>query len=162
MDAKTIRKRIKDELGLNCRKVSVRGRPCTYSWAIDVVIKVPTAKSPIEAIAKGAESIDRCEYSGEILSGGNTYVSVDYAEGVLDGFFDEAAIAALEENPGKTLELPGGFEVFYLDHYFHVKRGNTISYDHPERAYGARGAGRLYAERLLEDQAAAAKLKEAS
>lgn len=162
MDAKEIRKRIKDELGLNSRKVSVRGRPCTYSSAIDVTIKVPVAKSPIEAIAKGAESIRRCEYSGEILSGGNTYVSVTYGEGVLDGFCDEATIEALKETPGKGLELPGGYEVFYLDGQFNVRKGDSSDYDFPTRAWCSRSASHLYAERLLEDRAAAAKLKKAS
>ena len=92
---KEIRDRIKAELGLNSRQVSVRGGRCTYSYAIRVTIKVPVAKSQIEAIAKSAESIARCEYSGEILSGGNTYVTVEYGEGVLDEMFDEEALKDL-------------------------------------------------------------------
>lgn len=155
MEAKEIRKRIKDELGLNNRQVSVRGERCTYSWAIRVTIKVPVAKSKIEAIAKSAESIRRCEYSGEILSGGNTYVSVEYGEGVLDSFFDEEALKALEATPGKGLEMPGGFEIYYLEDTYNVVKPNAEGYSIPTRCWGPQAAGRAYAELLLEDKEAA-------
>ena len=157
--AKDLRKQLKDELGLNSRQVSVRSDSCS----IHVTIKVPAPKSPIEAIAKTAESIDRCEYSGEILSGGNTYVSVTYAEGILESYAKSVlgesvtaeVVEALKATPGKTLELPGGYDVFYLDIYYHVTKVGHSDYPHPTRTYGGREALNLYAERLLEDRAAA-------
>ena len=153
MNAKEIRNRLKAELGLNSRQVSVRS---SRGSAIHVTIKVPVAKSPIEAIAKGAECVRRCEFSGDILSGGNTFVFVEYEEGVLDGFFDENAIKALKEDPGKVLEMPGGFDIHYSDcgnHYCVSHKDDSFV---PERAWSPQGAGRCYAQLFLNAQAKAA------
>ncbi len=81
--------------GWTSRQVSVRGRPCTYSSSIDVVIK--DARVPlkvVERIANEHEHVRRCEFSGDILGGGNTYVSVEYASEALEPYV-EAVMAKL-------------------------------------------------------------------
>jgi hypothetical protein len=84
--------------GWNSRQVSVRGRPCTYSSSIDVVIK--DARVPlkvVEKIANSYESVRRCEVTGDILMGGNTYVSVDYDSDALKPYV-EAVLAKLGDS----------------------------------------------------------------
>ena len=104
-EAKQIREALK-AAGIKARSVSVRAR---HGITVDVRIKDPgVSLRKVEAIAKGYESISRCEYSGEILSGGNTFVSVGYAgeaakvaeqvERYLDGL--PATVCAFEIVPG--------------------------------------------------------------
>jgi hypothetical protein len=65
--------------GISSRKVSVRADYYSMGSSIDVRIKDPDVSLPlVKAIATPHESIDRCAYSGEILSGGNRYVHVSY------------------------------------------------------------------------------------
>lgn len=61
--------------GIDSRKVSVRVTPSSYnvtlkSWSI--------SRSEVEKALKHLEEIRRCEATGEILSGCNTFVFVDY------------------------------------------------------------------------------------
>jgi len=66
--------------GWTARDISVRIHLYSMGSSIYVVIKNPDVPfKVVEDIANGAESIRRCEYSGEILSGGNRYVHVNYS-----------------------------------------------------------------------------------
>ena len=77
--ASEVRKALKEELGLSNRKVSVRGSYCGYSDALDVTVKdLMVDIKKVEKIANKFYDVDRCERSGEILQGGNTYVTVKY------------------------------------------------------------------------------------
>jgi len=49
-----------------------------YSGSYQVDVKKVVPLSKVEAVAKKQESYSRCEASGEILSGGNTFVFVNY------------------------------------------------------------------------------------
>lgn len=61
----------------------------------------------IEEIARSFESVSRCHVSGEILSGGNTFVFVQYADTVEKEF--EAIAEAIGEIPmGGQIETPKG------------------------------------------------------
>ena len=83
--AKAIRKALKAK-GWNAKKISVRVHSYSMGASINVTIKdASIARKTVEAIANGFQRIDRCAYSGEILGGCNTYVSVSYASGSLDG-----------------------------------------------------------------------------
>lgn len=74
--AKQLRKELKNKLGVNSRQVSVR----SSRNSIDVTIKDLTVNfSEVEKIANTYESIRRDHATGEILSGGNTYISVGYS-----------------------------------------------------------------------------------
>lgn len=83
--AEIIRKELK-KLGYGSNKLSVRSGYRGYSAFVDV-----TVKFPIEGIARENEElinikrairkfeeIDRCDVSGEILQGGNTYINLLY------------------------------------------------------------------------------------
>ena len=74
-DAATIRKRIKSELGYGPKQVSVRCSNYSMGSSVKVTIKAGGLDcAKIRSIALLAEHIDRCQVTGEILSGGNRYV----------------------------------------------------------------------------------------
>jgi hypothetical protein len=78
--AAQIRATLKREHGWSSRQVSIRAEYFSMGSSIDVTVKDPTIPLPtVKRVAEGAESIRRCEVSGEILSGGNRYVSVRYS-----------------------------------------------------------------------------------
>ena len=101
-----IRKLLK-ERGWNSRKVSVRGGRLTYSGEVRVTIKDPAVPyHEVEKLAKGFEKIDRDHLSGEILSGGNTYVDVNLSESVvrvLEVRHLEALTAAVAKIDGNSI-----------------------------------------------------------
>ena len=70
-----LKKEITSKLGIKPSLISVRYdgsyRIGLKDWAID--------KEAVEEIAKAKQSVRRCEYTHEILSGGNTFVFVDYS-----------------------------------------------------------------------------------
>ena len=92
--AKMIRSELKKQ-GL--KNVSVRSSNCGYSDSINITIKDLTVnKKQVEEIANQFESIRRCEYSGEILQGCNTYIIVEYDYMVLSNARDEFLPQALK------------------------------------------------------------------
>ena len=73
-----IRQALKEH-GYNNRKVGVR----YDGYAIWLTIKdLAIDIKEIEQLAQGYESYERDEFTGEILSGGNTFVFVNYAYGL--------------------------------------------------------------------------------
>lgn len=82
--AKHLRAALKAK-GWGRRHVSVRSSAGTLSDAIRVTIKdshVPLRE--VEALARTYQHVDRCAITGEILGGGNTYVTASYASGTLE------------------------------------------------------------------------------
>jgi len=78
--AAEIRKQLKT-LGYSARDVSVR----SDHNSLDITIRRNGLNvKAIRDIANSYENIRRCEASGEILSGGNTYVTVGFADDVWD------------------------------------------------------------------------------
>jgi hypothetical protein len=68
--------------GWTSRMVSVRTSTYSMGSSIRVEIKSPEIDAgEAERIAEEHESIRSCEYSGEILSGGNRFVNVGYSDG---------------------------------------------------------------------------------
>lgn len=66
--------------GWTARDISVRTSLFAGGSSISVEIKNPSIPLDVATeIANENESIRRCEFSGDILSGGNTYVSVGYS-----------------------------------------------------------------------------------
>ena len=83
-EAKLLRTALKAK-GWNSRKVSVRSSSFSMGSSIDVTIKdASVPMSVVKEIAKGAERIHRCEITGDILSGCNRYVSVNYTREALE------------------------------------------------------------------------------
>jgi hypothetical protein len=82
--AATIRTALKTH-GWTARDVSVRSESFSMGSAIRVVIKNAAVPLPtVKAIAEAHERIDRCEITGDILSGCNRYVSVSYSAAACD------------------------------------------------------------------------------
>ena len=78
--AKEIRKRLKAR-GWTARDVSVRCSSYSMGSSITVTIKNPDISLPlVERLAAPAESISRCEMTGDILSGGNRFLHVGRSE----------------------------------------------------------------------------------
>ena len=122
--AANIRKELKKQLGVTSRQVSVRSRNSGYDEAIDIKIRdLKVNKAEVEAIANRYEYIRRCEYSGEILAGGNTYVFVRLDYDALRTAKEELLETAkkiindnkdlLGTNEGKTIAENGELEVIY-------------------------------------------------
>lgn len=73
-----IRKKIK-ALGYTSKDVSVRVSDAGYETAVHIYIKnMAVNEQAVKGVAKSFEYIDRDERSYEILSGGNTFVFVEY------------------------------------------------------------------------------------
>lgn len=83
-DAIKIRAALKAK-GITSRQVSVKSDCFSGGSSITIKIKAPgISKKMVAEIANRHESIRRCEYSGDILSGSNRYVSVDIDYKLID------------------------------------------------------------------------------
>ena len=90
--ARAIRKELKKAHGWTSRQVSVRKDSYSMGASIYVVIRdASVSKSDVEAIANKQQSVRCCEASGEILNGGNIYVSVKYSAEASGPLTDEIA-----------------------------------------------------------------------
>lgn len=77
--AQNIREALKAELNLNSRKVSVRDESGSLETSVHVRVKDATVNlAAVRAVAERFENVRRCEIVGDILGGGNTFVSVEY------------------------------------------------------------------------------------
>ncbi len=138
---KEIRQRLKKEFGYTSRQVSVKTRH--YS-SIDITIKDAGVNyKAVKEIAESHEKIDRCEQTYEILSGGNTFVFVDYdydlvkqeakqyeadAQKAIDELNQENRTQSLIEigNTGYLLGNSGQYqkELRHKDYQFCMSTGN--------------------------------------
>lgn len=65
----------------NSRKISVKADNYSMGSSVDVTIKDPAIPlEVVKQVAQQHEHVRRCEVTHEILSGGNTYVSVRYSD----------------------------------------------------------------------------------
>lgn len=64
---------LKANPNLKSKDINVR-----YDGSYDINVNIAYPLSLIEKIADQYKRVSRCEYSGEILSGGNTFVNVSY------------------------------------------------------------------------------------
>jgi hypothetical protein len=103
--------------GWNSRMIGVRAEHFSMGSSIHVTIKdaaVSTAEA--RAIAESAESIRRCEITGEILSGGNRYVHVRHSNACIAVLARrhidavDAAIARLDKADPTRMECVDGTE----------------------------------------------------
>ncbi len=97
--------------GFNARRVTVRHDHFSMGSSIDVTIRDPdVSRETIKKIASEFESISRCSITGEILSGGNTYQSVNYSDKATATLRDRVrgvvvdAIARVRKQSPDTLE----------------------------------------------------------
>jgi hypothetical protein len=120
--AKQIRETLKKRNGWTGRQVSVRAEYFSMGSSITVTIKDPTVPlGPVKEIAETAERISRCEITGEILSGGNRYVSVSYDHEALKvrsaAYLPavEAALAKVQES--SLIDVEGTSYMVGRDHF---------------------------------------------
>jgi hypothetical protein len=91
---KEIRKTLKAEHGYTARQVSVRP---PHWGSIVVTVKDPAVDfNAVHRVAHEQEHVRRCEISGDILRGGNTFVDVKWDEAVLKQF-QETYLQQLED-----------------------------------------------------------------
>ncbi|MEP2026958.1 MAG: hypothetical protein ABJH98_17930 [Reichenbachiella sp.] len=83
--AQRIKKQLKDQIGYNQKQVSVREQPGGRSWSFTFTIRDSNVDyHQLKAFANTCQSYDRCEASGEILSGGNTFTHIEISDSVKD------------------------------------------------------------------------------
>lgn len=138
----------------NSRAVSVRVD--LYSMGSTVYVTVRKADVPLSTVREIAmkhESVRR-DHTGEILSGGNTFVRVDYAEGVVDTVAADI-VAKLETAEGtETVELGRGWQAWRLnENEWAVKQPNSRR--PPRSCWGIRGCSRYVAREMLDSAAEA-------
>lgn len=117
---------IREELkaiGIKPRQVSIR----RDGSSANVTIKdLSVEYDKVNEAAHKFEKIDRCEYSGEILCGGNRFVFVDYDWRVESAAKEtelykellakaEAALAKIGENDSHGEEIVPGYVIFKVD-----------------------------------------------
>lgn len=111
--AARMRKELK-AAGYNSRKVSVRTDYYSMGSSIHVTVRARGVDgATVKAIANAGERIDRCEITGEILSGGNLFVHFDYCGKLLKEIEAdisaevEAGFAAMYATPGEKVTICG-------------------------------------------------------
>lgn len=116
---KEIRKELKSQLGYNSRQVSVSSR---YYGSITFTVR--DANVDLEKVKQFSyqyESIRRCEVSGDILSGGNTFVDVQVSETVeaiwAEDYIEDVAVAvALLKAGEQSVKVIEGYTLFVNDY----------------------------------------------
>jgi hypothetical protein len=90
----------------NGRKVTVRLDHST----LRVTIRDASASlSTVKAIADQFESVRRCETTGEILCGGNTFVDVQYMDALVAPVAASVVALLASAADGEVVASPGGF-----------------------------------------------------
>lgn len=108
--AAVVRQALKTRFGWTSRDVSVRADNFSMGSALRLRIKsTRVSAAAVREVASASERIDRDERTGDILSGGNRYVSVSWDEDVLAAVGApyvarvEAAVAAREDAGDSSL-----------------------------------------------------------
>ncbi len=135
------------ELGYNQRQVSVKEGGGSLSWSFDVTVRDPKVNmEAVERAVKNHESVDRCQASGEILSGGNTFIFVRATDEVKAVWASEflpviqvasERLVTLEKNQGANINdnysLSRGYNGYgYRLTYWKNKEtcGNSVGYEY--------------------------------
>ena len=91
-------RRVLKDAGVNARRASISVRDAGYSTSVRIIIRDLTVDAAeVNRLADQFEEIRRCEHSGEILEGANTYVNVWYC--------DNAVKIAVEEKVKEAQNL---------------------------------------------------------
>lgn len=114
-EAKTIRQALKAELGVTSRQVSVKANHFSMGSSVTVTVKDHTVDfEKVEEIANRSERIRRCEMTGDILGGGNTYIHVGFSreaeEALAEPFLvavEAAVVEAGEAGENSLVEIEG-------------------------------------------------------
>lgn len=126
--------------GYKRTQVSVRYDYISYRVTIkDITIPIDEIKKLVNQF----ESISYDEYTHEILSGGNTFVFVEYDEDLIERIEDEYKDKATEIirncliNMGKYIDIGNGIKICYPGDTYHVDLDN-IDIDKDGHSWGER------------------------
>jgi hypothetical protein len=115
--AQEVRQQLKTE-GITSKQVSIR----SDSNSISIHIKdLTVSKQRVEEAASGQEHIRRCEASGEILGGGNTFVFVEFDSNAVRAAGNDLLETAYSwykerqggDNYGETIAQNDKYEIVY-------------------------------------------------
>lgn len=113
--SQTIRNDLK-AAGYTNKDIGVRVKDCGYSTSAHVTVKNPNInKKEIAQIVKHHNDFEIDQRTQEILEGGNTYIFIDYA----DGIFDEVSkpyMSEAEKLINKDVEVQTIKENIYFIH----------------------------------------------
>ena len=127
--------------GIPSRAVSVRSSSFSMGSSIDISVKdISVRLDIVKAIAQQHEDVRRDEYTGEILGGGNRYVSVSYDSDALrsasDAYLPEAEKIVARCTPGtfEPIACRGTLSLVYycdgpVDSKLIISNGETFLYD---------------------------------
>ncbi len=95
----------------NAKKISVRTRLYSMGSSIDVTIKDATVNfAAVRDIAESEQVVRTCEYSGDILGGGNLFIHVDFAKEALESLTKQAREEIGDKESGKVLGLDFSYD----------------------------------------------------
>lgn len=137
--------------GWNTRQVSVRASGQTLRVTVrDAAVSV----TDVKAVADRHERVRYCQGSGEILSGGNVFVYVEYADEVLKPLQAEvqarldaagpSAVVRLGVGYTHTVYTPAEGDLPYVCTATTLRSGMTV------RAWGTEHAAKIIAKDLLD------------
>jgi hypothetical protein len=141
--AKAVRAAIKSQLGHNSKVVSVT----SSGGSVNVTIKSPNVSlSKVSEIAKAFARVSYCESSGEVLSGGNTFVFVDYSDCVLK----QVAALVLPLLPtDNTLTDIAGVSAFFKYENYSFRRADSVNW---QQSSFPQSAARQIATMIMSDE----------
>lgn len=103
--------------GFNSKKVSVSVKVVGYSDSIRMTIKDSSVdEKKVREIGESFRHIDRCESSGEILSGGNTYLHIGYSDSARDEIYTKYQ-NDIQKAIEKLKDTKEGYGVTLLDDF---------------------------------------------
>lgn len=145
--AAALRGLLKTRLGLTARDVSVRSDCYSMGSTIHVTIKIPHVQiSRVTEIAKAFESVSRCAETGEVLSGGNTHVEVEYSDEALLPLRTQFEGILATVKVGETYSFRGLTVVSDSDGYWFLSVGQSPRV----RCWGASNCARQMAEAVCD------------
>jgi len=109
--AQQIKLDLKSRLKYNQRMVSVRENPCGLSWSFTFTIRDPKVNlHKLSEFVISKQSIDRCDHSGEILSGANTFIHITMTQEVINSWSENylqilSTITPDEDSVSKSYNL---------------------------------------------------------
>ncbi len=153
--AAAIRRELKDKYGWTARQVGVRCRSCNYSSSIEVTIKDPKVKAHlVRPIVEQFAHVRRCEMSGDILAGGNTFTRISYDDALVRAKTLEV-VPLLSDEPGRAVEI-GPFSAARENAHWKPELGVYTFWrtrgdlNEDVRCYGKQAVGNALADALMD------------